>query len=133
MSFDRPRNAMLKLIRDLEVPIVYGMTAIAIFVSLFVYGATLLRSDGGLLDFLKPIFGLPYSLIFLFLLLAVLVNSRRWKGVLLVVVAYILMLMISFSSTRSDPDWLTEYLVLSVTMALLFVTAGLHHELLDND
>ena len=121
-----------KFFPQIEAPFVYGMTVFASLVGLLVYGTTLVRGGGGILDFLQPVFGTAYGLFMLVMLVAILSINRRWKGLAVIAAVYGLMLILSFSPTRKAPMSLNEYFALSAMLALLVVSTCLYYRLLDS-
>ena len=69
----------------------YGLTVLSVAVSTLVFGATKLRSDG-LLSEWKPYFGSGFGFLITLLMMAVLVINRRWKGLIIALAAFGLML-----------------------------------------
>jgi hypothetical protein len=121
----------MRVVNDLERPIVYALTVIASAVSLLVYGSTLVRSGDGLLSFLRPVFGSAFALTWLALLALTFAVNRRWKGLLILILAFVVTLAVSMSPTRAAPLPWNEFLVSTATLALLVSAGCLHYELLD--
>jgi hypothetical protein len=64
MVFRKPLAHARRATQYFEHIIVAAMVALAIFVQIFVYGATKIRSHGALLEDLKPYFGAPFAIAF---------------------------------------------------------------------
>jgi hypothetical protein len=79
----------------------------------------------------KPYFGIPFGLTISIVLIAVLAINRHWKGIVVAIAAYGLMLLLSFSPTRTAPLPVESYFALSSTLALLLTAGCLYYDLLD--
>jgi hypothetical protein len=128
-----PDSNFRQIVRDAEAPVVYTLTLLAAMVGMLVYGATKINSGGrgGLFDQLKPIFGVPYGVGVLGLLIAVLAVNRRWKGLVIVGVVCVLYLFLSLGGGARRPFDVSEYLALSASLSCLVTTCLVHYNLLD--
>ncbi len=118
-----------RFFRDYEGLILYGLTGLTVAVSMLVYGATKLRSSGGLFDEWRPVFGSGFSIGLLMFVIALLVVNRRWLGIGGVLAAYSIALLLGLSPTRKVPLQLDEFLVIANTLTLLFLSVCHHQDL----
>jgi hypothetical protein len=112
-----------------ESLVVNGMCVLGIFVQLFVYGATKIRSNGALLDGLIPYFGTPYGLGFLFLQLLYCYYCRRYRGFWFIGVVCLLSAALSLSTHllgTGRPFQLGEWLALTAGISAVALCAGYH-------
>ncbi len=87
----------------------------------------------GLLNELQPPFGTVYGIVFAGLMAAILVNSRRWKGLLVMGLVYFFMALIETMPTSAVlvPAIWDEYWALVAMFSSLVIAMCLHYEWLD--
>lgn len=126
-------NALRHAIEYVERPLIYSITVLVALVSLLVYGMTLLRGGDGLLDFLRPVFGVPFWLLTGATLIFALAITGRWKSLVVVGLGEAIHILTIVSPTRERPFDIAEHLSVSVTIAFLLVTTCMYYHLVDED
>lgn len=122
---------MKQTIRKLDSALVHALTVVTAGVSILVYGQTLLRGSDGILDHLRPVFGIPFALAVGLLLLATLAVNQRWKCIIVILLGETIHGLLLGSPFRSGPISWNEYVMSSVTIACLLASACLHFQLVD--
>ncbi len=116
---------------NLEKSIIYSLTGLAILVSWLVYGATLLRSSGGLFASLRSVFGVGYGVLAGALLVGLLIHNQRWKGLMALAATYAFFLYLSFAPWKPTSFEWDEYLVISLASSGLFLSSLSHYDNLE--
>jgi hypothetical protein len=119
----------VRFMQRFESLIVNGMCVLAVFVQLFVYGATKIRSRGALLDNLVPYFGTPYALGFLLLQLWYCHSCRRQRGYWFIAAVWLACAALSLSTHVlgvGRPFQFGEWLALTTGLTALTLWAGYH-------
>ncbi len=121
-----------KVVRDLEAPIFFAMAIVASVIGMLVWGATKTgRPGGGLLSQFKLVFGTEYGALFAATMIAILINNRRWKGIVIAAATWILMALVSLNPYRSTEPTLDEYFALGAMLSSLAIACCAYYELLD--
>lgn len=112
----------------LEAPLVYGLTIFTSVVALVVWGVSKINSSSdGLLVVCQPWFGTHYGLIVSGLLVGLLVHNRRWKDLLAIAGAFLIMAVAGFGLSPQPISMSTDaYFQGSAHLSCLLVAIRIH-------
>ena len=125
------QSKTVRMLAQLEGPLVYALAGITALVSLLVYGTTLIRGGSGLLDMLQPVFGVPYAMLVGAILISLLVINKRWKMLVVIALAQVIHILVLVSPTATRLFSWSEFLNSSVTIACLLTAACIYYQLVE--
>ena len=131
-KFDRSRRGVGRIVSNLETPIIYAMAIVSSVIGIVVWGATKSgRPDSGLLSQFKSVFGTEYGLLFMACLISILFANRRWKGIVVVAAAWVLLSLTEPGlGNFIEPAW-DEYFALGAMLSSLCIAFCVRYKLLD--
>lgn len=121
-----------RILLDLEASIVYGMTIVGSVIGILVWGVSKSgRTRGALFDQFQSVFGVEYGVLFTLILFLLLLSNRRWKGLAVLVGAWLLIALLELNPMRTvGPGW-DECFALGAMLSSLILAFCVWYELLD--
>jgi hypothetical protein len=123
-----PESLPRRIVRDLEIPIIYGLMILASAIALLVWGATLIGPHGGsLLQGGQPVFGTYYGMGMQAFLLVILLSNRRWLGIGILIAGFSAHSLVVWVSPRARPITVDEFWGLSPIFPLAAICCLVYH------